>query len=242
MIAKIFYQNKRKAGWRTIKMILENDYKKIINHKKIIKIMKKYDLKTIIRRKKKERKSANIASDGTLYQNALNRNFEQQKPNTAYCTDISYLFYQNNNKAYLSALKDIASGEILSYKLSKTLELDFVIKTIKKAIELTPVNCLDKLILHSDRGIHYRSIVYQKILKKYKITQSMSEKGNCLDNAPIESFFGHLKDDIDYKKCKTFEELEDMVKKYIYNYNNNRYQWNKNKMTPVQYKQYLLAA
>jgi len=223
-------------------MILENNYGKIINHKKIIEIMQKYHLKTIIRRKKKRRRIADIASDGTLYQNVLNRNFEQQKPNSAYCTDISYLQYQRNNTAYLSALKDIASGEIIAYTLSQTLELDFVIKMIKTAVELTPPACLDKLILHSDRGGHYRSLVYQKLLKKYGITQSMSEPGNCLDNAPIESFFGHLKDDIDYKKCKTFEELEDMVKNYVYNYNNNRYQWNKNKMTPVQYKQYLLAA
>lgn len=242
LIAKIFYQKKRKAGWRTIKMILENEYGKIINHKKIIKIMKKYDLKTNIRKKRKVNKIPKIAIDETIYQNVLNRDFEQQKPNVAYCTDISYLPYQNKNIAYLSALKDIASGEIVAYTLSKTLKLDFVIKMIKKAIELTPDECLDKLILHSDRGVHYRSNVYQKLLKKYGITQSMSRKANCLDNAPIESFFGHLKDDIDYKKCKTFEELEDMVKNYVYNYNNNRYQWNKNKMTPIEYKQYLLAA
>lgn len=242
LIAKIFYQQKRKAGWRTIKMILENKYGKIINHKKIIEIMQKYGLKTIIRKKKKVKNIADIASDGTLYQNILNRDFEQQKPNTAYCTDISYLHYQNNNIAYLSALKDITSGEIVAYTLSKTLKLDFVIKMIKKAIELTPADCLDKLTLHSDRGVHYRSNIYQKLLKKYDITQSMSAKGNCLDNASIESFFGHLKDEIEYRKCKTFEELEGMVKNYVYNYNNNRYQWNKNKMTPVRYKQYLLAA
>ena len=223
-------------------MILENEYGKIINHKKIIKIMEKYGLKTIIRRKKKMKNIADIASDGTLYQNILNRDFQQSKPNTAYCTDISYLYFQNNNKAYLSALKDIASGEIVSHTLSKTLELDFVIKMIKKTIELTPDACLDKLILHSDRGVHYRSNVYQKLLKKYGIIQSMSAKGNCLDNAPIESFFGHLKDEIEYKNCKTFEELENMVKNYIFNYNNNRYQWNKNKMTPIEYKQYLLAS
>ena len=139
-------------------------------------------------------------------------------------------------------MKDIASGEIVSYKLSKTLKLDFVIKMLEVAIELTPNDKLDGLIIHSDRGVHFTSNVYQKLLKKNNIIQSMSAKGNCIDNAPIESFFGHLKDDIDYKNCKTFKELENMVNNYIFNYNNNRYQWNKNKMTPIQYKQYLLAS
>ena len=223
-------------------MILENEYGKILNHKKIIKIMKKYGLKTTIRKKRKINNVANIAIDGTLHQNVLDRNFQQSKPNSVYCTDITYLQYKNNNTGFLSAMKDIASGEIISYKLSKTLELDFVIKMIDIAIELTPDSSIEGLIIHSDRGVHFTSNAYQKLLKKNGIIQSMSAKGNCLDNAPIESFFGHLKDEIDYKNCKTFEELEKMVNNYIFNYNNNRYQWNKNKMSPIQYKQYLLAS
>lgn len=223
-------------------MILENEYGKIINHKKIIKIMKKYGLKTIIRRKRKMNKIPKIAIDGTIYQNVLNRDFQQLKPNTVYCTDITYLQYKDNSTGFLSAIKDLASGEIVSYKLSKTLKLDFVIKMLETAIELTPDDKLDGLIIHSDRGVHFTSNVYQKLLKKNNIIQSMSAKGNCIDNAPIESFFGHLKDDIDYKNCKTFDELEKVVNNYIFNYNNNRYQWTKNKMTPIEYKQYLLAA
>lgn len=223
-------------------MILENEYGKIINHKKIIKIMKKYGLKTIIRRKRKMNKIPKIAIDGTIYQNVLNRDFQQLKPNTVYCTDITYLQYKDNSTGFLSAIKDLASGEIVSYKLSKTLKLDFVIKMLETAIELTPDDKLDGLIIHSDRGVHFTSNVYQKLLKKNNIIQSMSAKGNCIDNAPIESFFGHLKDDIDYQNCKTFDELEKVVNNYIFNYNNNRYQWTKNKMTPIEYKQYLLAA
>lgn len=221
-------------------MVLENDYGIIMNHKKIIKIMKTYNLRPKIRRtcpfrsKKPEK--------GEIYQNILNRNFQQTNPNTAYCTDITYLQYKNNNTAFLSAIKDIASGEIISYNLSKTLKLDFVVKMLEIAIELTPNDSLEGLIIHSDRGLQFTSKLYQALLKKHGIIQSMSRRANCLDNAPIESFFGHLKDEIDYKNCKTFEELEDLINNYIYDYNNKRYQWNKNKMTPIQYKQYLIAS
>ena len=97
-------------------------------------------------------------------------------------------------------------------------------------------------MLHSDQGFHYTNPNFRQKLKDLKITQSMSRKGNCLDNAPIESFFGHFKDELDYSTCDTFEELEKKVNEYIYDYNNNRYQWNLKKMTPVQYRDHLLVA
>ncbi len=99
-----------------------------------------------------------------IYQNVLNRDFEQSKPNTVYCTDITYLHYKDNSTGFLSAIKDLASGEIVSYKLSKTLKLDFVIKMLETAIKLTPDDKLDGLIIHSDRGVHFTSNVYQKLL------------------------------------------------------------------------------
>ena len=99
---------------------------------------------------------------------------------------------------------------------------------------------LEGLILHSDQGFHYTNPEYQKILKDNKIIQSMSRKGNCIDNAPMESFFGHFKDEVDYKNCKTFEELVEKIDEYIYYYNNKRYQWNKLKMAPVEYRNHLL--
>ena len=222
-------------------MILEKDYGVVMNHKKIIRIMKTYNFRVKIRRKSPYKAAIKQHLSDVIHPNILDRNFSQVKPNAFYCTDITYLGYKNDKTAYLSALKDIASGEIVSYTLSKNLKLDFVIKMIEKVIELSPKNSLDNLIIHSDGGIHYRSNLYQALLKKYGIIQSMSRKANCLDNAPIESFFGHLKDDIDYKKCNTFEELQEMIDNYMYDYNNNRYQWNKNKMSPVEYRQYLLA-
>ena len=96
--------------------------------------------------------------------------------------------------------------------------------------------------LHSDRGVHYTNNVYQMLLKNNNILQSMSAPATPRDNAPIESFFGHLKDELDYKKCKTFEELSALVDDYMYNYNYTRKQWSKNKMTPIEYKNFLLVS
>ena len=100
----------------------------------------------------------------------------------------------------------------------------------------------DNLIIHSDRGVHYTNNVYQMFLKENNVQQSMSAPATPRDNAPIESFFGHLKDELDYKKCKTFEELSALVDDYMYNYNYTRKQWSKNKMTPMEYKNFLLVS
>ena len=96
--------------------------------------------------------------------------------------------------------------------------------------------------IHSDQGVHYSSPKFQQLLKKHALGQSMSRRGNCWDNAPMESFFGHMKDDINYKSCQTFEELQTMIDEYMNYYNNSRYQWNLKKLTPVKYRNQLLAA
>ncbi len=95
-------------------------------------------------------------------------------------------------------------------------------------------------MIHSDQGFHFTNPEYIDKVKLINMLQSMSRKANCIDNAPIESFFGHMKDDVDYKNCKTFEELYQLIKNYIQYYNNERAQWNKNKMTPVEYRDHLL--
>jgi putative transposase len=106
-----------------------------------------------------------------------------------------------------------------------------------KKVKLSP----DALI-HSDQGSHYTRPRNQKLLKHYCLGQSMSRRGNCWDNAPQESFFGHLKDEVDYQACKTLDELKAKIIHYMVYYNNYRYQWNLKKMTPIQYRNHLLAA
>jgi transposase InsO family protein len=223
-------------------MILENDYGKIMNHKKIRRIMTEYGLHTKIRRKNPYRIMAKKTQEHSTCPNILDRKFDVLTPYRVYSTDITYLFYGRGKTAYLSAVKDLASKEIVAYSLSGNINMEFVFDTLAKSIEITPKDSFKSLIWHSDQGVHYTNPGFRKQLKDLKITQSMSRKGNCLDNAPIESFFGHLKDELDYSNCDTFEELEKKVNEYIYNYNNNRYQWNLKKMTPVQYRDHLLVA
>ena len=93
---------------------------------------------------------------------------------------------------------------------------------------------LDNVLIHSDQGFHYTNPEYRLLLKKNNVIQSMSKKVNCIYNTPMDSFFGHFKDELNYKNCKTFEELVEKIDEYMYYYNNERYQWIRNKMTPVQ--------
>ena len=95
-------------------------------------------------------------------------------------------------------------------------------------------------MIHSDQGFYYTNRVYVNKLKEFGVTQSMSRRGNCLDNAVIESFFGHTKDEVELKSCKVFEEVKKMIDNYVYFYNNGRYQWGLDGMTPVEYRKYLL--
>lgn len=237
LIAKMFFKSKQKAGFRTIKMKLLTDYGIIMNHKKIIRIMRKYGMVTKIRKPNPYKYAAKLRNDNMVCKNLVNRNFSKQKPYSVYSTDITYLKYSGNT-AFLSVLLDVKTSEVISYSLSDSLKPDFVFETIQAGISKYHAK---SLIIHSDRGIHYTSNNYQLLLKENNIIQSMSAPASPLDNAPIESFFGHMKDELDYKKCKSFEELAEKIDEYMYSYNFTRKQWNKNKMTPVEYAQYLIA-
>lgn len=174
--------------------------------------------------------------------NLLERQFAQVVPRTTLCTDITYLPF-NHRMAYLSVVKDVASREAVAWKLSPHLEMNIVLDTIKHLRVRTKPNAPlgERALIHSDQGFHYTNPEYIAAVKGLGLVQSMSRKGNCIDNAPIESFFGHLKDDIDYRACKTFDELATLVNKYMHHYNNKRHQWGLKKMTPAQYRDHLFA-
>lgn len=143
---------------------------------------------------------------------------------------------------YLSTVKDACTNEILAYHVSDWITLDIVTRTIHKLENNKKVRLHKDAFIHSDQGSHYTSPRFQKILKEYNLGQSMSRRGNCWDNAPQESFFGHLKDEVDYKSAGTLEELRTRINHYMVYYNNYRYQWNLKKMTPVQYRNHLQTA
>ncbi len=211
-----------------------------MNHKKIIRIMKKYGLVCKIRRRNPYKAIMKKTQEHRTCDNKLNREFEQETPYKFFSTDISYFFYKGG-LAYLSVIKDIASREIISWELSRHIDMRLVLNTVEYMQENENIKSFEKILIHSDQGFHYTNPAYIKIIKGLGMTQSMSRKGNCIDNAPIESFFGHMKDDIDFKECRSFEELKDLISKYMYNYNNIRSQWELKKMTPVKYRNHLLA-
>ena len=196
--------------------------------------MRKYNLITRIRRRNPYKAIMKKTAEHRTFANQLDRAFTQTTPYQFFCTDITYMPF-NSRFAYLSVVKDIASGEIVAWHLSQYITMELVLGTIDQ------MKKYHNALIHSDQGFHYTNPEYIAKIKSLDMVQSMSEKGNCIDNAPVESFFGHLKDDIDYKSCKTFEELSMLIENYIKYYNYERAQWDLNKMTPVEYRDHLLA-
>lgn len=171
--------------------------------------------------------------------NLLQREFEEYGPRMVLLTDITYLPY-NGTFAYLSTILDAFTKEILSYVLSDSLEVDFVLRTVNQLVENHGISLYAETIVHSDQGCHYTSHSFINILKYKNLRQSMSRKGNCWDNAPQESFFGHMKDVIKkkLKACRTFGEVQDVVDNYMDYYNNRRYQWELAKLSPCEFYQF----
>lgn len=239
IIKKIFETGKNKLGWRPIQIKLNREHDIIMNHKKIKRIMRERELVVKIRRRNPYKDIMKKDLEHRTCANILNREFKQTVPGKVLSTDITYLYYGASQRAYLSAVKDIASKEIVSWQVSNNITLKFVLDSLNDLKNVKTVDC--KTMIHSDQGAHYTSPEYRAKIKELGITQSMSRKGNCLDNAPIESFFGHLKDDANYSEAKNFNELKEIVGGYINYYNNERYQWDIKKMTPVEYRDHLLA-
>ena len=212
----------------------------LMNVKKIRRLMIKYGLKCPIRKANPYRRMAKALKTNTVFPNVVNRRFTAYGPRKVILTDITYLFYENG-ACYLSTVLDAYTREILAYQLSRTLQVDFVIKTIDKLVEAHGIELDDETIVHSDQGCHYTSKAFIAKLRDSQFIQSMSRKGNCWDNAPQESFFGHMKDEIksEIAKCKTFDAVEAIVDDWIDYYNNDRYHWDLAKLSPCEYYRYI---
>lgn len=210
-----------------------------MNQKKISRLMNKFNLKCPIRKANPYRRMAKALKTSNIADNLLNREFKEHGARVVLLTDITYMHYGNSEKAYLSSIMDAFTKQILSYVLSDSLEVDFVLETVNILIHDHGISLTNETLIHSDQGCHYTSIKFQELILKKEIRQSMSRRGNCWDNAPQESFFGHMKDEIHIDKCNTFDELKQEVDNYMHYYNNDRYQWNLAKLSPNQYYKYL---
>lgn len=235
IIQELVLKYNRTYWYRMITMLIFSEHWIIMNHKKVLRIMNKYDLIATIRKKDPYSKIRKANQEHQTAQNILNREFRWIIPLQKLWTDITYIKFQWK-WIYLSIIKDMISWEVLAHKLSQNLSIEFVLETVK---QLWKINITWALI-HSDQWFHYTHPSFRKLLEKAWYIQSMSRRWNCIDNAPTESFFWHMKDEIDISQCENFKEVEKYMKNYIFHYNNYRPQWNRKKMTPVQYRNHLI--
>lgn len=210
----------------------------IMNVKKIRRLMKKYNLFCPIRQANPYRRMAKALKTNNVADNILNREFKEHGVRKVLLTDITYIPYANT-RCYLSVILDAFTKEVLAYVLSNSLEVDFVLETVNILIEKHGTSLSTETLVHSDQGCHYTSYSFIQILKDKQLRQSMSRKGNCWDNAPQESFFGHMKDEINLSKCKNFNDVKEIIDDWIDYYNNERYQWRLAKLSPVEYYKYV---
>ncbi len=234
LVVSLFSEKKGKYGVRRLRMLIYRRYKLVMNLKKIYRIKRDFALVTQIRRKNKMRAIYKLGEESIIAPNLLERDFVSITKRTLFSTDVTELTYLGGRKAYLSATKDLATNEIVHFNILRRPTIDLVVTNLESVFEKYQSEVRRKMIIHSDQGVHYTSHAFRASLAKLGITQSMSRKGNCLDNSPIESFFGHLKDEVCVKSCKTFGEVRKMIENYIYYYNNDRPQWGLKQKTPAE--------
>lgn len=211
-----------------------------MNHKKIRRLMRKYGLWCPIRQANPTRKLMREMRTNAVADNLLKREFKLHGPRSVLLTDITYIPLQQKF-CYLSVILDACTMEVLSYVLSDSLYVDFVLQTVKQLLENHGDELSTDVLLHSDQGCHYTSISFRALLTDSNLRQSMSRKGNCWDNAPQESFFGHMKDEL-HVRSRTWtcmEEASEAIDDWMDYYNNDRYQMGLNKLSPREYYLYL---
>ena len=234
-IKKVMDYKGFKKGSRTIYMMLPGMCGVHFGRAKILRLMKKYGCVCAVRKERPELKTYKENLKNNRKPNLLKRRFRLARPNEILLTDVSYLKYSTNKTEYFSCIKDAVTGKIVNHVTSSANELNLAKATIA---------CLDSTentLFHSDQGILYFNDVFQNKLKELGYEQSMSRRGNCWDNSSQESYFGHMKDECDFSKCSTPEDVKKKVDEYIYYYNYERPQWSRNKMTPVDYEKYLYS-
>ncbi len=210
-----------------------------MNIKKIRRLMKKYNLFCPVRKANPYRRMAKALKTNNIAPNVLNREFEQHGPRTVLLTDISYIINGKAPRCYMSTIIDGCTKELLAWELSRSLEIDFVLSTINSLIENHGISMSAKTLIHSDQGSHYTSVQFIKLLEDSELRRSMSRRANCWDNAPQESFYGHMKDELDISRCETFEQIHRKISDWADYYNNDRYQWDLAKLAPKEYYRYL---
>jgi putative transposase len=218
-------------GYRRITMNLNRTLSKSINHKRVYRLMRIAGIQAVIRCKRKNHKPS---TPQHVAENVLNRDFNADKPNEKWLTDVTEMKYGSSQKAYLSAILDLYDGSIVSYVLGTSNNNPLVFKTLDLALE---ANQGATPLLHSDRGFQYTSPAFKRKMENAELVQSMSRVGRCIDNGPMEAFWGTLKCEKYYlNRYSTFEELKKDIEEYIQFYNQERLQKRLNGLSPLEYR------
>lgn len=230
LIEEAYLASRKTYGYRRIRLWIKQQKGVTINHKAVLRLMNKMGIRSVARKRKKYKRWQRVESFHR-YPNHLNREFAAEKPNQKWVTDITYI-PTIQGWAYLAVIKDLYDGFIVAHRLGRSNNVSLVTQTLKQALQKEKVT--DGTLLHSDQGHQYCSHAYYVLTKDYKLIPSMSRKGNCWDNAPMENFFGHLKEEaLRQYPVLAFEEVKHIISEYISFFNYERIQL-KTKQTPYQ--------
>lgn len=239
LIAEAYRHRGYKKGARSIYMrLLHRNPPVHMNIKKIRRLMKKYGLDCPIRHANPYRRMARAMRTNTVAPNLVQRRFTDYGPRKILLTDITYIPFRDRF-FYLSTVLDAYTRQVLSYVLSDSLKVDFVLETIERLVRKHGITLESETIINSDQGCHYTSYPFIRIVRDSDLRQSMSRKGNCWDNAPQESFFGHMKDEIDITGCNGYQDVKSRIDDWMDYYNKERYQWELAKLSPDEYWKYI---
>lgn len=228
-------------GVRQIYMMMPDLAGETFAISKIRRLLRQNGIRTKVRSENPARQRMGKFMERNRKQNLLRREFRLHRPNEVRLTDVTYLDYgtgEEKQRAYGSSCIDPVTGRLLVFHVAENNDLDLALETLEK---LSDSPAVEGALFHSDQGILYFTDEFQEKVAEMGLVQSMSKRGNCWDNAPQESFFGHFKDECGYGGCESFEELRTMIDEYAWYYNNERRQWDRKRMTPVQYEAHLLS-
>lgn len=237
LVKAVYDRYEGKYGYRQIQLFLLQDHHVWWNHKKVLRLLQAMGLQAKIRRKHRCNYSSSVGD--RVADNLLKRNFEAEAPNQKWVTDVTQ-FRVLDTWLYLSVIKDLFNNETVAYHMSLRNDNQLVLETFAKAFEKT--KDVTGVIVHSDQGFQYTSYAYQNMLQQVGAQISMSRRGNCYDNASMESFFSHLKVEGLYPyNIRTLDGAQRRIEEFIHFYNHKRPQRKLNKLTPVEYRRQLVA-
>ena len=236
-IREVLNHDKYPKGTRMIYMQMKKITSKQFGINKIRRLKRKYGITCTVRKANVNRQAAQKLLKKNRCPNHLKRQFRMHRPLEVFLSDVTYIPFGDDKMAYGSAVLDAVTGRLLALEVSESNDLKLAEQSVETLLRYTEPG--KACIFHTDQGSLYLSEQFQQLVRENGFRQSMSKRGNCWDNAPQESFFGHFKDEVNYKNCTHLYELIDLADRYMSYYNTERGQWTRNRMTPVRYQVYL---